>query len=619
MAKKSADAYLDTVERSYELEKLRNRYQSMLKGTNDPKVQKKIKAAMDEQLKALEDQKKAVIDQNGNLEYQNALSQFDVDLANAKVELLQKQIALEEAQRNKNQMQLKRDTQGNYRYVYRANDEDVDNARQELADSDYEIYEMSKNQYTDLLQQRYQALQEYYQNVAWANERYKDDEAKKKEVLAQLERDFLETQKNIQMELGDAQAGMIEGVQHLAEDTTDYVSQTFEDIGESMQENWGETLDQIGVLYSDSLANMAADFEQFEAIVKENTQANIDTTTTYTDEIKKLEEQAKQSFGDLSDTIGDLNNEQKKLNESTQEYMNIINADSGGISDAQEKLKDYQGQIESLQQASSQMAQSLKEAQEAREKAEAQNLNFQTAINTKNTGAVEKNQKLKLKKGTIVYYGRGGKQSDASNRVSYKLPSDTEVTVRQTGVMGLKRDKNGKKVSTGVLAKYPITIFPTGKKPIADVDNGGDKSKRPADRIKEAWHVDAATIAQNMILKSGGYTGDWSEGEPADPDHGRWALLHQKELVLNAHDTENMLAAVSVVREVIDGLKTSGNSIFNTLGRVSQSNSENTIEQRVEISAEFPNVDDASDVRQALLALSDNAYQYAYKNKGRSA
>jgi hypothetical protein len=30
---------------------------------------------------------------------------------------------------------------------------------------------------------------------------------------------------------------MIEGVQHLAEDTSDYVSQMFEDIADSMQEN----------------------------------------------------------------------------------------------------------------------------------------------------------------------------------------------------------------------------------------------------------------------------------------------------------------------------------------------------------------------------------------------
>ena len=45
------------------------------------------------------------------------------------------------------------------------------------------------------------------------------------------------------------------------------------------------------------------------------------------------------------------------------------------------------------------------------------------------------------------------------------------------------------------------------------------------------------------------------------------------------------------------------------------SNSGNNVQQRVEITAEFPNVDTADDIREALLSLADNAYQYAYKNR----
>ena len=168
MAQDKAEAYLDTVESTYEIEKLRNRYQKMINETSsaDIKTRQKIKAAMDEQLKALQEQRKAVVNANGELEYQNALSQFDVDLANAKVELLQKQIALEDAQRNKNQMQLRRDTQGNYNYVYTADQEGIEDAQAELVDADYEIYEMSKQRYGDLLQVRYQLLQEYNDKVA---------------------------------------------------------------------------------------------------------------------------------------------------------------------------------------------------------------------------------------------------------------------------------------------------------------------------------------------------------------------------------------------------------------------------------------------------------------------
>jgi len=42
---------------------------------------------------------------------------------------------------------------------------------------------------------------------------------------------------------------------------------------------------------------------------------------------------------------------------------------------------------------------------------------------------------------------------------------------------------------------------------------------------------------------TGGYTGDWGVA-------GRLAMLHEKELVLNAEDTENFLSAIEMVRDI---------------------------------------------------------------------
>lgn len=95
-------------------------------------TQNKIRKEMQEQLDLLENQA--------------SMSQYDVDLANSKLLILQKQIALEDAQRNKNQMQLRRDSQGNYRYVYRANQNDIAQARQEYLDAIQEAYELTKQQ-----------------------------------------------------------------------------------------------------------------------------------------------------------------------------------------------------------------------------------------------------------------------------------------------------------------------------------------------------------------------------------------------------------------------------------------------------------------------------------------
>ena len=40
-----------------------------------------------------------------------------------------------------------------------------------------------------------------------------------------------------------------------------------------------------------------------------------------------------------------------------------------------------------------------------------------------------------------------------------------------------------------------------------------------------------------------------------------------------------------------------------------------TIEQRVEITAEFPNANSAEEIKQALLGLADSAMQYSYREK----
>jgi hypothetical protein len=47
---------------------------------------------------------------------------------------------------------------------------------------------------------------------------------------------------------------------------------------------------------------------------------------------------------------------------------------------------------------------------------------------------------------------------------------------------------------------------------------------------------------------TGGYTGKWGP-------EGRMAMLHQKEIVLNAHDTENFLMAIEMVRAMSDRLE----------------------------------------------------------------
>ena len=126
--------YKDDYERNYEIQKLNYKWQQMLNDAlgSSLATQRKIR-----------NEGQAIVDQLAN---QTIMSEYDVKLANARLEILQKQIALENAQQNKNQMKLRRDTQGNYKYVYATDQNDVGEKQQDLLDSVYDVWEISKEQ-----------------------------------------------------------------------------------------------------------------------------------------------------------------------------------------------------------------------------------------------------------------------------------------------------------------------------------------------------------------------------------------------------------------------------------------------------------------------------------------
>ena len=115
---------------------------------------------------------------------------------------------------------------------------------------------------------------------------------------------------------------------------------------------------------------------------------------------------------------------------------------------------------------------------------------------------------------------------------------------------------------------------------------------------------------------TGGYTGTWGD-KTFDDKNGKLAVLHQKELILNATDTENILATVSAVRDLVAGLKTqalNGLSTAFAIGGVATKETAQDVNQNVHITAEFPNVSSSSEIENALLNLNERAIQYAFKN-----
>lgn len=112
----------------YETNKLIRQAESdILKTTN-----KRAKQAYQEYIYKVEQQQE-----------QNKLTQLELDLLTAEYEITKAQIALEEAKNAKDTVRLTRDSEGNFGYVYTANQDNISNAEQALEDATNNYYNIA--------------------------------------------------------------------------------------------------------------------------------------------------------------------------------------------------------------------------------------------------------------------------------------------------------------------------------------------------------------------------------------------------------------------------------------------------------------------------------------------
>ena len=113
---------------------------------------------------------------------------------------------------------------------------------------------------------------------------------------------------------------------------------------------------------------------------------------------------------------------------------------------------------------------------------------------------------------------------------------------------------------------------------------------------------------RKVVMDTGGYTGDWGS------DEGRVAILHEKQLVLNKEDTKNFLDGIMVLRQITSNL---GGSIQARVSGLKSSyfnaNSADEIQQKVQISASFPNVNSKRQIEEAFNDLVNLAAQRALR------
>lgn len=608
----NAERYLDTINSTYEVQKLQNKYKTSINAAENIKVQQKLNALMEEEIRMLEKKDK--------------LSQYDIDRANMKYDIALKQIALEEAQQNKSSMRMKRDAQGNYSYVYAGDEDDISSKTQELADAQNQLYNLDKDQYR--------------QNM--------DD-------------------------IVSYTAEMQEKIKELYEDPT------------MDPEVRGEREKTIREQYGELINNIIADNENIRVNLHESTFDSLSMLyETDADNFRTMTGLENDDWNNMTDDM--LNNIQTKMiptwDGSVQHMIDTFIAD-GGIGptidqvfkDADKALKNYESSLSEVEAAAGISFDAIKSGTEAASESAKELIGDNKEIMDQCKEQVEEYKALiaQVKDLATAYNGvrdAAIRAANAAHTLAEEINNQSTSAAEDPTVgpnMPKSSDSNGsgkksansgssKGSGDGVLNVGDEATY-TGGKYYEDSYGGGKSGERgPGKKVKVTIikddgrpypiHVESEDSAYGWLkkeqlsgFKSGGFTGSWQGG--IDRDDGRLALLHQKELVLNANDTDNFLKAMQELRQAQNEIKTVSSSgvvsaMFNSISDVITAKMQNlqsiqadmlnakgpvgsgltgTI-QNITINADFPEVSDANEIRKAFDQIIGLASQKA-GNKSR--
>lgn len=584
------ERYFDKVNEAYQVSAWYNKLQKDIDDTTN--------SAHKERLKALQEE----INQRRE---GNKLSQYDLDILNAKYQVLQAQMALEDAQNAKNQIQLTRDSQGNWNYQFTANQDDIANAQQKLLDAENEWYNIAKQQVTDVTGEIVDTWQECQDKIKdiYSDMTLTDEErsARAQEIYQY----YTEKIKSLEEEKQNAIADMTEAGNKNLIDNAILTGDTITDVtgitSEELQQivaNSGESIKDLLLKNSEQLKDIVGDntdlIDKFDNTYAKDLDNMTQNTTNFEEQLRNLLDEAQQHFKNYQDkvqdvasetgsTLDNLANETDKVSESTDQL-----AQRG-----QEASEALWEQVTAAQQAADQYAALAAQIWEAVEAAKT--LAAQMASNAaSNSGLLyDKNTDYKalIEQGLVngwFQYGDETFKSLVAQR-DEKIKNEDKWKNETQGGEQFKDYTQGSNVGEWAQGRYDT---------------------------QDKWNDALDKLKKNYGLATGGYTGTFEDA--------KLAFLHEKELVLNKEDTENILAAVQAVRTIGSDLFKSieksldGNVVaaMNLMGQrlnpVSTMPTEGTIEQTVHIDkVEFPNVTSRSEIEEAFVSLTNDAAQWA--------
>ena len=531
------EEYLTTTNKIYETNKLMRTAQQEIDKTSNTVAKKKLQS---------------FINETNQLQNQTKLSQYELDIQQAKYDLLLAEIALEEAQNAKSTVRLQRDSEGNFGYVYTADQNEVANAQQQLEDAQNALYNMGLEGANKYAEQYAQTVQEMNDAIRELTDQLYNGEIASKE---------------------EYQTKML-----------------------ALEEYYGEKLKQFSYLHSIAIqtdsrvtsdawtrdfANMTTQTDVWMTAVTGYVQSVGGAFDEYLREIAKVEEYAGADLVSLQTKTAAIKTENEALaNSITDPDKGLLNAMQAEIDKVKEITLEYAAWRDGIQEVIDKQEELAGQINKDVEK--------ETDDDTSNDYKPETE-----KPGTP--HG-GGDAGGDGNIASYQKGI---LSWSGSGSSRIWTDSEGNKYSaSSAIGKSIQKAF----------NKAYEKNGYSGDYFLGWNKLNADVLHEKYGLSTGGYTGDWAGS------FGKLAFLHQKELVLNPSDTENFLASMNVLERILQVLDLQ--TVSAQLGGVLSSPHFNSVsnsplEQNVHIEASFPNATDHSEIEEAFNNLVNLASQYA--------
>lgn len=570
------DNYLEDYERIYELNKLNREIENSIDNTSNVRAK--------EALLELEDK---ILQRKESGE---AMSEHEIEMLRKQYELKMAEIALEEAQNAKSQVRMTKDAEGNFSYVYTADDSAVEDAEQNYEDKLKEYQELNHNYIKELESQLVDTQKNYAQAMAAAAEIYGYGTDEYTQAVALIQQKYTEEMSflhgELQMTMDDNKRLHTEDVASYAQNVGDTQLLNVEYIGSFDQTTYAlasgytsrTAAEQAWQTASAAVMSAAdASMQAYKTTVSKAMESNTGVTSSFgaavSSTITSIADVSSTLASNVSSTLQDVTSHWAETSSAVSSFATMYNNTLSTLVANNEKFVETVGKVTSA----------WAEVQE-------ETTSTTTPAPTPTTPS-----------GGGGGGGGGGNTRPTGSRLvgkKVKLKSNARLATSSDRSARLNTPYRGRNVYVQRYIRGRTSPYHVGIS--TNFNNSG------------SW-VGWLDIKQIEGYRTGGYTGKWNNRD------GKLAMLHQKEIVLNAHDTENFLKTVDIVRQIAQTIDlnalVSAGGIGKGLHSAGVNSQSQDLQQQVHITAEFPNATDKNEIIKAFDNVINLAAQYANKKR----